>query len=51
MKRVTLGNTLERIAENGVGEIYDGGQTGKLFVEDIQAMGGIITEQDLKNYK
>lgn len=51
MKRPILGNTLERIANNEVGEMYDGGETGKMFAEDIQEMGGIITEQDLKNYK
>ncbi|XP_065365119.1 glutathione hydrolase 1 proenzyme [Calliphora vicina] len=51
MKRPALGNTLERIANNGVGEMYDGGETGKMFAKDIQEMGGIITEQDLKNYR
>ncbi|TMW45994.1 hypothetical protein DOY81_008925, partial [Sarcophaga bullata] len=51
MKRPILGNTLERIANNEVGEMYDGGKTGKMFAEDIQEMGGIITEQDLRNYK
>uniref|UniRef100_A0A1I8P187 Gamma-glutamyltransferase n=2 Tax=Stomoxys calcitrans TaxID=35570 RepID=A0A1I8P187_STOCA len=51
MKRLALGDTLERIAQNGVGEMFDGGETGKMFAEDIQAMGGLITEQDLKNYK
>ncbi|XP_023296132.2 scoloptoxin SSD14 [Lucilia cuprina] len=51
MKRPALGNTLEKIANNGVGEMYDGGEIGKMFAEDIQEMGGIITEQDLKTYK
>ncbi|XP_068159542.1 scoloptoxin SSD14 [Drosophila tropicalis] len=51
MKRLTLADTLERIAENGAAEIYDGGETGKMFVEDIQKLGGIITQEDLKNYK
>ncbi|KAH8303041.1 hypothetical protein KR018_002560, partial [Drosophila ironensis] len=51
MKRTQLGDTLERIAENGAQEFYDGGETGRKFVEDIQAMGGIITENDLRNFR
>ncbi|KAH8362447.1 hypothetical protein KR200_011220, partial [Drosophila serrata] len=51
MKRTVLADTLERIAENGAKEIYDGGETGRKFVEDIQSLGGIITEQDLRDYK
>ncbi|KAH8235546.1 hypothetical protein KR032_002179, partial [Drosophila birchii] len=51
MKRTVLADTLERIAENGAKEIYDGGETGRKFVEDIRSLGGIITEQDLRDYK
>ncbi|KAH8409123.1 hypothetical protein KR009_008334, partial [Drosophila setifemur] len=51
MKRTMLGDTLERIAENGASEIYDGGETGRKFVEDIQALGGILTEQDLRDFR
>lgn len=51
LKRPTLAMTLERIADNGADEIYGGGETGKMLVKDIQNMGGIITEEDLKNYK
>lgn len=51
LKRLALGDTLERIAKNGAGELYDGGETARMFVEDIQAMGGIITLDDLRNYK
>lgn len=51
MKRPALADTLERIAENGAKEIYDGGETGRKFVEDIRKMGGIITEQDLRDFK
>ncbi|KAL7743538.1 hypothetical protein ACLKA6_013344 [Drosophila palustris] len=50
MKRTTLADTLTRIANNGAGEFY-GGYTGIKFVEDIQRMGGIITLDDLKNFK
>ncbi|XP_030379044.1 scoloptoxin SSD14 [Scaptodrosophila lebanonensis] len=51
MKRVKLADTLERIAKNGAKEIYGGGETGRMFVEDIQKLDGIITEKDLRNYK
>ncbi|XP_067634553.1 scoloptoxin SSD14-like isoform X2 [Eurosta solidaginis] len=51
MKRTQLGVTLEKIAENGVAELYNGGQVGKMFAEDIRDLGGIITEDDLKNFK
>ncbi|TMW52364.1 hypothetical protein DOY81_002531 [Sarcophaga bullata] len=51
MKRPVLGNTLERIANNKVDEMYGDGETGRIFTEDIQEMGGIITHEDLKNYK
>uniref|UniRef100_A0A1A9UHI7 Gamma-glutamyltransferase n=1 Tax=Glossina austeni TaxID=7395 RepID=A0A1A9UHI7_GLOAU len=51
LRRPTLAMTLERIADNGADEIYGGGETGKMLVKDIQNMGGIITEEDLKNYK
>ncbi|XP_037938420.1 glutathione hydrolase 1 proenzyme-like [Teleopsis dalmanni] len=51
MKRTKLGETLNTIANDGVGTMYDGGEIGKMFAEDIQELGGIITEDDLKNYK
>lgn len=51
MKRTQLGITLEKIAENGAEELYGGGEIGKLFVEDIEQLGGIITEDDLKKFK
>ncbi|XP_034489485.1 scoloptoxin SSD14 [Drosophila innubila] len=50
IKRTSLADTLERIANNGAGEFY-GGHTGIKFVEDIKRLGGIITLDDLKNFK
>lgn len=50
MKRTTFAETLERIANNGAGEFY-GGTTGVKFVEDLKRLGGIITLDDLKNFK
>ena len=50
-KRPVYAETLRRIAENGVDEFYGGGETGKMFVEDLKKMGGIIDHQDLRDYK
>ena len=49
-KRENLGYTLMEIAKNGVDEFYSG-QTAKNLVNDTQNAGGIITLDDLKNYR
>lgn len=51
MYRPKLGETLKIVAEEGPGVIYNGGRVGKKLVQDIQEMGGIVTESDLKNYE
>lgn len=51
MYRPKLGETLRIIAEEGPGVLYNGGIIGRKLVEDVQAMGGIITEEDLMNYR
>lgn len=51
MFRPKLGETLQILAEEGPGAMYDGGIIGQKLVEDIEDMGGIITEEDLKNYR
>lgn len=51
MYRPQLGQTLLAIAEEGPEVMYRGGRIGKMLVEDIQSMGGIITEQDLQEYE
>jgi gamma-glutamyltranspeptidase / glutathione hydrolase len=45
-----LAQTLERIAKNGPSEFYEG-ETAKRFVAEMASHGGIITLEDLKNYK
>lgn len=51
MYRRTLANTLEIVAIEGPEVIYGGGRIGRMLTEDIRAMGGIITEQDLMDYE
>ncbi|KAG5666201.1 hypothetical protein PVAND_017618 [Polypedilum vanderplanki] len=51
VKRLKLAETLEIIARDGVDAIYGGGEIGKKLIEDVQSYGGIITEEDLMNYK
>lgn len=44
-----LANTLKRIRDNGRKGFYEG-ETAKLIAEEMKKGGGIITEEDLKNY-
>ena len=43
-------STLEKIAKNGAEEFYTG-ETAQKLVADIKNAGGIITLNDLKDYK
>lgn len=45
-----LAATLRRIAEKGPAGFYSG-QTARLIVDDMQAHGGLITLEDLENYR
>lgn len=45
-----LAATLKRIAKNGVAEFYRG-ETARMLVSDMSAMGGLITLEDLANYQ
>jgi gamma-glutamyltranspeptidase/glutathione hydrolase len=45
-----LARTLEAIGRNGAGEFY-GGTIGQLIASDMKANGGLITLQDLKDYR
>ena len=45
-----LANTLKRIRDNGEKGFYEG-ETAKLIVDEMKRGGGIITLDDLKNYK
>lgn len=50
IKNIALGQTLTEVAKHGTDVLYKGG-LAKSLVQDIQAAGGIITEDDLANYK
>ncbi|NBB05719.1 gamma-glutamyltransferase [Pseudomonas monteilii] len=49
-KQPELAQTLERIADKGVSEFYQG-KTADLLVAQMQADKGLITKEDLKGYK
>jgi gamma-glutamyltranspeptidase/glutathione hydrolase len=45
-----LANTLKRIKQYGAAGFYEG-ETAKLVAEEMKRGGGIITEEDMRNYK
>ncbi|MFO7530381.1 MAG: gamma-glutamyltransferase [Marinobacter sp.] len=45
-----LAATLQRIADKGVKGFYEG-ETARLIAEEMQRNGGLITEQDLREYE
>jgi gamma-glutamyltranspeptidase/glutathione hydrolase len=50
LRQPELAATLKRIAKNGAAEFYKG-DTAHLVVDDITKSGGLITLDDLANYK
>ncbi|GLV44896.1 uncharacterized protein CBL_14532 [Carabus blaptoides fortunei] len=50
IKRIKLAETLEIIAKEGAKALYNGTLT-KLLIDDIQDLGGILTEEDMHNYQ
>ncbi|XP_022893272.1 glutathione hydrolase 3-like isoform X2 [Olea europaea var. sylvestris] len=47
---VELGNSLEAVAEQGPEAFYKG-KVGEKLVEDVRRAGGILTMEDLRNYR
>ena len=45
-----LAATLQRIADNGIKGFYEG-ETARLIAGEMQRNGGLITEQDLRDYE
>ena len=50
IKLPKMAETLQIIADQGPDALYNGSLT-KAFVQDIQDGGGIITEEDMHNYR
>src|SRR2546425_2989821 len=50
LKQPELATTLKRIAEKGAGEFYRG-ETAHLLADEMAKNGGIISPEDLANYK
>lgn len=49
-RQPVLGRTLERIRDLGAKDFYEG-ETSKLLVKDMAAKGGLITADDLRQYR
>ena len=50
LRQPELAATLKRIAKNGAREFYRG-ETARLMVQDMNALGGLITLEDLAQYQ
>ena len=50
LRQPELAATLERIADNGANEFYVG-KTARLIADDMKRNGGLITLEDLREYK
>ncbi|KAJ6638689.1 Scoloptoxin SSD14, partial [Pseudolycoriella hygida] len=51
IKRIALAETLETIANEGVDTLYNNGTIAKKLIAEIQELGGILTIEDLMDYK
>ncbi|KAL5079845.1 hypothetical protein RYX36_008266 [Vicia faba] len=49
-RNAELGQTLEIVAEEGIRTFYNG-TIGEKLVKDVRELGGILTMEDLRNYK
>src|SRR5260221_7888406 len=50
LRQPELAATLKRIAKNGAAEFYRG-ETARMLVSDMNALGGLITMEDLAQYQ
>src|SRR5260221_12272967 len=50
LRQPELAATLKRIAKNGAAEFYRG-ETARIMVSDMNALGGLITMEDLASYQ
>lgn len=49
-KMPVLAETLRKVAQHGV-DIFYRGAIGDMMIEDIQKRGGILTKDDLRQYR
>lgn len=50
LKMPVLAETLRKVAQHGVDIFYQGAM-GDMMIEDIQQRGGILTKDDLRQYR
>jgi gamma-glutamyltranspeptidase/glutathione hydrolase len=50
VKNPDLANTLEQVARHGAAIFYEG-DIAKMIADDIKVHGGLVTREDLKNYR
>src|SRR5882724_4831842 len=50
LRQPELAATLKRIAKNGAAEFYRG-ETARIMVSDMNALGGLVTMEDLAQYR
>lgn len=51
IKRPKLAETLEKIAKEGADLLYGGGPVAQELVREIKARGGVMTDEDLLDYR
>lgn len=51
IKRIALADTLQTIADEGVDTLYNNGTIAQKLIAEIRELGGILTTEDLMDYK
>lgn len=51
IKRIALADTLQTIADEGVDTLYNNGTIAQKLIAEIKELGGILTTEDLMEYK
>ena len=51
IRRPKLAETLQKIGQSGTSDIFYKGKMGQSIVKELSERGGIITEEDFRNYE